>query len=112
MYFAEPILDNCCCLEVMALERRVLVLPIEDVGRKLLGCAVAHGILEHIMIANGRFLFVTLVHETRVPVGRMRLPETVFTDWRLWTQSTQDARLLITRAFCSLLTLDACGISR
>ena len=65
----------------MALERRVLVLPIEDVGRKLLGCAVAHGILEHIMIANGRFLFVTLVHETRVPVGRMRLPETVFTDW-------------------------------
>ena len=110
----------------MALERRVLVLPIENVGRKLLGCAVAHGILEHIMIANGRFLFVTLVHETRVPVGRMRLPETVFTDWRqrmllgirprnfntFWTQSTQDARLLIMRAFCSLLTLDACGISR
>ena len=78
--FAEPMLDSCCCLEAMALERRVLVLPIEDVGRKLLGCAVAHGILEHIMIASGRFLFVTLVHETRVPVGRMRLPETVFTD--------------------------------
>ena len=95
----------------MALERRVLVLPIEDVRRKLLECAVAHGIIEH-MIANGRFLFVTLVHETRVPVGRMRLPETVFTAWRLWTQSTQDARLLITRAFCNLLTLDACGISR
>ena len=77
--FAEPVLDNCCCLEVMALERRVLVLPIEDVRRKLLECAVAHGIIEH-MIANGRFLFVTMVHEARVPVGRMRLPETVFTD--------------------------------
>ena len=110
----------------MALERRVLVLPIEDSRRKVLGCAVAHGLLEHIMIANGRFLFVTMVHEASVPVGRMRLPETVFTDWRqrmllgirprnfciFWLQSTQDARLLIMRAFCSLLTLDACGVSR
>ena len=110
----------------MTLQVLVLVLPIEDVGRKLLGCAVAHGILEHIMIANGRFLFVILVHETSVPVGRMRLPETVFTDWRqrmllgirpgnfciFWLQSTQDARLLILRAFCNLLTLDACGINR
>ena len=64
----------------MTLQRRVLVPSIEDVGRKLLRCAVAHGTLEHIMIANGRFLLVTLVHETSVPVGRMRLPETVFTD--------------------------------
>ena len=61
-------LDRCCCLEVMTLERRVLVLAIENVGRKLLGYTVAHGILEHIMIAYGRFLFVTLVHETSVPV--------------------------------------------
>ena len=46
----------------MALERCVLVLPVEDLGRKLLGCAITHGILEHIMIANGRFLFVTLTN--------------------------------------------------
>ena len=80
--FAEPMLDNCCCVEVMTLERRVFVLAIENVGRKLLGYTVAHGILEHIMIANGRFLFVKLVHETRLTVGRMRHPETVFTDLR------------------------------
>ena len=67
--------DLCASLsQSLAPARRAIVLPIEDVGRKLLGCAVAHGILEHIMIANGRFLFVTLVHETKVPVGRNATP--------------------------------------
>ena len=123
--FAEPMLDNCCCcLEVMTLERRVLVLAIENVGRKLLVYTYAHGMLEDIMIANGRVLFVTPVHETSVPVGRLRPLQTVFTDWRqrilldnrprnfntYWMQWTP--RRLIIRAFCSLLTLDACGISR
>ena len=45
------------------------------------------------MIANGRFLCFSLVHETRVPVGRMRLPETVFTEWRQ----------RMPRNFCTLL---------
>ena len=96
----------------MTLQVLVLVLPIEDVGRKRLGCKVAWckvacppGILEHIIIANGRVLFVTLDQERRVRVGRMRLNEVVGTDWHQLT-------LRGMRACCSLLTRDGCGISR
>ena len=108
----EPVLDPCCRLEVMSSQRLVVVLPIEDVGRKRSGSKVAwynvacpHGILEHIIIGNGRVLFCTLDQERYVRVGRMRLNELVGTDWHQLTLHGM-------RAWCSLLTRDGCGISR
>ena len=99
----EPVLDRCCRLEVMSSQRLVVVLPIEDVGRKPIGSNVAWysvacplGILEHIIIAKGRVLFFTLDQERHVRVGRVRINERVGSDWRH-----------MTRAWCGLLTRGA-----